>query len=385
MDDKSTLALGYKATAISTASDVLLAIAKFIAGTLGNSSALVADAVHSVSDLATDFVSFVSLKVSHMEPDENHPYGHGRAETIGTAVIGALVMLIGAGIAWEEQKHFADGRTVAPNFLALAGAAVSLVVKEILFYITLRIGRQAKSESVIANAWHHRSDSLSSLAALVGIGGSMMGYRVMDPLAAVVVGVMILHMGGSIAWDAMQNLMDPGLPPEELAEIERIIVSTPGVVHHHNIKTRRAGRDIFVDVHIQVEPRISVSEAHNIAEAARQELKRHAEHVTDAMIHIDAEDDREGRLYRDKRETVESRVIETLARHSDVALADDIVIHYFMHHVVAEISLDITKDRPINEIRRIAAEMKGTLMTGGLVNEVVIKLSLGKWKREETA
>ncbi|MBI5177904.1 MAG: cation transporter [Nitrospinae bacterium] len=384
MEDKSTLALGYKATAISTASDILLAIAKFIAGTLGNSSALIADAVHSVTDLATDAVSFISLKVSHLEPDEDHPYGHGKAETIGTAIIGIIVMAVGAGIMWEEQKHFmGTGQITPPTSIAVWGAAVSLVIKEFLFVYTLRVGNKARSESVIANAWHHRSDSLSSLAALVGIGGAMMGYRAMDPLAAVIVGLMILHMGGQIGWGAMQNLMDPGLGPEELMEIETIVAQTPGVVHYHGVRSRKAGRDTFVDIHIQVEPRISISEAHNIAETARHELKRKARHLTDAMIHIDAEDDTEGRLYRDRRAQVEKIVNDALADFPTLRLTDGVVIHYFLQRLVAEVTLDSGDNLNVSDAKAIAACIKERLFADGIITEVVVRHDLGRWKKED--
>ncbi len=380
--DKTSLALGYKATLISSVSDVTLAAVKFAAGTLGHSSALIADALHSLTDLATDFVSFVSLKISHQEPDEDHPYGHGRAETIGTAVIGAVVGVVGLWLAWEQVIALEQGSENRPTWIAAAAAAGSMLIKEAMYWYTLAIGKEARSESVIANAYHHRSDSLSSLAALIGIGGAAMGYHAMDPLAAVIVGLMIIHMGGKITWDAVQNLMDSGLSREELAELQRIIESVPNVLHHHDIKTRRAGRDVFIDCHIQVPPRISVSEAHNIAETVRHDLRQRGAHVTDAMIHIDAEDDSEGgRLYQDQRAVVEKAAIEILALFPDVRLAEDIVIHYFLKNLAVSIALESENEHTIAEARRAAVRIKNKLFETGIVTEVNITHHLGIWKK----
>lgn len=382
--NKESLALGYKATIISSFSDVALAALKFAAGTLGHSSALIADALHSLTDLATDFVSFVSLKISHQEPDEDHPYGHGRAETIGTAVIGMVVVFVGLWLTREQVIALEQGHENRPTWLAAAAAAVSMLIKEAMYWYTLAIGKKARSESVIANAYHHRSDSLSSLAALIGIGGASMGYHAMDPLAAVIVGLMIIHMGGKITWDATQNLMDSGLSREELEELHRIIDAVPNVIHHHDIKTRRAGRDVFIDCHIQVPPRISVSEAHNIAETVRHHLRHSASHVTDAMVHIDAEDDSDGgRLYHDQRVLVEKAVTETLAQVSDVRLAEDVVLHYFLKNLVVDITLESDNEHTLTETRQVAACLTEKLFETGIVTEVNIKHHLGIWKKIE--
>ncbi len=381
--NETSLALGYKATLISSLSDVTLAAVKFAAGTLGHSSALIADALHSLTDLSTDFVSFVSLKISHLEPDEDHPYGHGRAETIGTAVIGAVVALVGLWLTWEQIIALEQGHENRPTWLAAAAAGISMLIKEAMYWYTLAIGKKARSESVIANAYHHRSDSLSSLAALIGIGGAAMGYHAMDPLAAVIVGLMIIHMGGKITWDATQNLMDSGLSRDELAELQQVIEAVPNVLHYHDIKTRRAGRDVFIDCHIQVPPRISVSEAHNIAETVRNDLRNRApHHVTDAMIHIDAEDDSEGgRLYNDQRMLVEKAAVGILAQFPDVRLAEDIVIHYFLKTLVVDMVLESENKRTIAEARQAAARIKDKLFETGLVTEINITHHLGTWKK----
>lgn len=377
--------LGYRATIISAISDVALAAGKFVAGTLGNSSALIADALHSVSDLATDFISYVSIRVAHREPDAEHPYGHGMAETIGTAGIGLIVSVIGVGIMWEEQKHFLSppSEITAPTRLALAAALASIVVKELLFLYTLRVGKEIGSESVTANAWHHRSDALSSLAAAVGIIGALMGYRAMDPIAAIIVGLLILHMGWKISWEAVQNLMERGLSEEKLGETKKIISAVTGVVHHHDVKTRKVGRDIFVDAHIQVQPRLSASEAHNIAESVRRELRNRGENITDAMIHIDVEDDGEGRLYRDKRSEVEGIINRVLEVNPGLGLASPVVIHYSLHQAAAEISLELSSDLPAGAAEAAAKEMMTRLAERGGLTEIVIRQEVGRWRADD--
>ncbi len=377
--------LGYRATIISAVSDVALAAGKFVAGTLGNSSALIADALHSVSDLATDLISFVSIRVAHREPDAEHPYGHGMAETIGTAGIGLIVSVIGVGIMWEEQKHFLSpsSEIVAPTKLALGAALASIVVKELLFFYTLGVGKKIGSESVIANAWHHRSDALSSLAAAVGIIGALMGYRAMDPIAAIIVGLLILHMGWKILWEAVQNLMERGLSEEKLGETKTMISSVPGVVHYHDVKTRKVGRDIFVDAHIQVQPRLSASEAHNIAESVRRELRQRGENIADAMIHIDVEDDGEGRLYRDKRAEVEGVINRVLKANPGLGLASPVVIHYSLHQAAAEISLEPRADLPPGSTEAAAKEIMTRLTERGGLTEIVIRQNVGRWRAED--
>lgn len=378
---EEALKLGYKATIISTVSDVTLAAIKFAAGTIGGSAALIADAVHSLTDLATDFVSFVSLKISHQEPDEDHPYGHGRAETIGTAVIGLLVAVIGLGLTWEQVVALESGKETSPTWLAAAAAGGSMLIKEAMYWYTMAIGRKARSESVIANARHHRSDSLSSLAALIGIVGATLGYHAMDPLAAVIVGLMIMHMGGEIILDAARNLMDSGLSREELAELHRIIEAVPNVIHHHDIKTRRAGRDVFIDLHIQASPRISASEAHNIAETVRHDLRRLAPHVTDAMVHIDTEDDSAGgRIYPDQRAFASKAVTEILEGFPNIRLAEDIVIHYFIQNLVVDVTLESSNEQELAKAQTAASLIKEKLFQTSVATEVNVKYQLGRWE-----
>lgn len=378
MDQDSNTADGYRVTLVGAITNVVLAALKFAAGILGSSTALVADAMHSLSDLATDVIVYYSIKISGQKPDEEHPYGHGRAETIGAAFIGAAIILVGVGIAWSVLTKVVGREILAPKNIALAGAAVSIIVKEILYRYTIRVGQNLKSDAITANAWHHRSDAISSFAALIGIGGALMGYPIMDPLAAVIVGIMISHVGVKIAKDSINNLMDTGVSEVELKKMRGIIKEIPGVLEYHELKTRKLGKDVFVDIHIQVPPRISISEAHNIAETVRLNLRQKLDDVKDALVHIDSEDDQEGRLYSVKREQVEEFVKKLVAENDMIKLSGDMTLHYSMRQLSVEITLDVADSLTLGEAKDAVKVLTEKIVEHPKVTEVWVKSDLGR-------
>ncbi len=375
--EHNNVSAGYRVTVIGAVLNLALAIIKFIAGIMGHSTALIADAIHSLSDLATDLVVYMSLKISSQKPDEKHPYGHGRAETIGSAVIGAAVLFVGIGVAWTVFQKASGGELHVTGLIAIAGAAVSIVVKEALFQYTRKIGEKLRSESIIANAWHHRSDAVSSLAAFVGITGAYMGYTMLDPLAAIIVGIMIAGVGWKILWEAVQNLMDRGVSREELERIEEIITSDRWVVNYHELKTRKVGKDTFVDVHIQVSPRISVSEAHNIAESVRQKLRRNIDHVADALVHIDAEDDLEGRHYQLTRQEMEEAVKKVISEFPGVTIDGDMVLHFLLLRVCVDVTIAFDREVSGDEADAIANAITEKLLEHKKISEVTVRQKLG--------
>ena len=362
MEPQNNPSGGYRITMVGAVTNFALAIFKFVAGTVGNSTALVADAIHSLSDLATDVIVYYSLKISGQKPDEEHPYGHGRAETIGASFVGAAIILVGIGIAWEVLSEVVGGVILVPTSIALAGAVVSIVAKEILYRYTVRVGRRLKSESIMANAWHHRSDALSSMAVLVGVAGAQAGWPLMDPLAAVIVGIMIAHVGIKIARDAVNNLMDTGVSDAALETMRSIIKESPGVVHYDEVKTRRLGKDVHVDIHIQVPPRISRSEAHNMAETVRVNLEKDLADVADALVHIDSEDDREGRLYNISRKQIEEFVKDCVAQTGNLELSGEITLHYSHHRLCLEITVDVADDLTVGEARDSVKELTDKIL-----------------------
>lgn len=230
---------GVRIIVVGALANLLLAALKIAGGIFGRSTAMLADGIHSLSDLLTDGVVLFTHKIGQLPADENHPYGHGRAETIGATLVGAVIIVAGLGLAYESWEIITTGAFRTPLLPAALAAVVSIVVNEILFRYTRSAGEKTNSPSLVANAWHHRSDAISSVAALIGIGGAMAGYPVMDPIAAVLVSVMIMKVGYNIAFKGLSDLMDTALSEEETRRIETMINSLPGVIQTHNLRTRR--------------------------------------------------------------------------------------------------------------------------------------------------
>ncbi len=262
----------YKVTLIGTVVNAVLIALKFVAGLLGRSSAMIADAVHSLTDFVTDVIVLVFVHLSGKPRDKGHEYGHGKFETFATLLIG--VLLVGAGIGLMINGirlviASLHGETLPePNWIALSVAIISIVSKEILYRYTVKVGKEVRSEAVVANAWHHRSDAISSLGTLVGIAGAMffgVKWRILDPLAAVVVSLFIIKSGWDIIKPSTAELLEASLPDKDVEEISEIIRSVPGVKDFHNLRTRKVGNEIAVDVHIKLDGNLSLVEAHNIA------------------------------------------------------------------------------------------------------------------------
>lgn len=361
----------YRVTAIGAVLNAFLAIGKMAAGIYGSSTAMIADAVHSFSDLVTDAIVYISTHIASKEADQDHPYGHGRAETIGTAVLGFTLIIVGIFIVFEVIERLIGGELLTPTWPAITGAIVSIVVKEALYQYTAKVGAKINNEIIIANAWHHRSDAISSIAALVGIAGAMMGYPLLDPLAAIVVVFMIVKIGWEIAWKAMSELMDTSLPADKVKEIRDIIMSTEGVLRYHELRARKLGADIFVDAHILVQPNISVSEAHNIAETARFRLKENVG-VADALIHIDAEEDIDYELMLVNRREVEKRIVLETKKIEGLKNVSDIIIHYLKKKVCVEFNVDMDDSVSIGEAKSKMVALRDELVRGDMIDMAVI-------------
>ena len=273
--------------------DLVLGVAKILGGFWTHSQSLVADGVHSLSDLATDVLVLYAAKHAHVPPDSEHPYGHRRIETAASAVLGTLLVLIAAGIALHAVESFLDPAPLSvPEAAALAIALASAVSKEGMYHYMMHHARRLTSPLMGANAWHTRSDAISSLVVLVGVGGSMAGFTYLDAVAAAVVAAMVGRIGYRVAKSGMTELIDTGLPAPQLDELRHIILSVDGVSDLHRLRTRSMGGRVLVDVHvILANPRISLSEGHQISEAVRQVLTRAVDEVDDVTVHVDPEDD----------------------------------------------------------------------------------------------
>jgi cation diffusion facilitator family transporter len=284
-------AVARKSTFISIVLNLVLMAMQIVVGVVAHSQALVADGVHSLADLISDFIVLIANRASGAKPDADHNYGHSRYETVASLFLGALLIAVGVGMLWragERLAHLDDIPAVHAG--ALVVAVLVLVSKEALFRYMLREAQRVRSAMLIANAWHARSDAASSLVVAIGIVASLAGVRLLDPIAAAIVGFMVARMGWTFGWDALQDLSDRALDESAAADIRTLLAATPGVRDVHELRTRKTGDFALVDAHILVDPLISVSEGHYIAESARSRVLAD-KRVLDALIHVDPEND----------------------------------------------------------------------------------------------
>ncbi|MEL4180162.1 cation diffusion facilitator family transporter [Roseateles sp. PN1] len=276
-----------RSTWVSVVVNVVLTCVQIAVGIMAKSQALVADGIHSLSDLVSDFVVLFAGHHSRKDADEDHPYGHHRFETAASLVLGLILLAVGVGMLWSAAHKLQDPDSIpVVHGTALWVAGIALVAKESLFRYMLAVATRVKSSMLVANAWHARSDAASSLVVGVGIIGNLAGYPLLDPIAALIVGFMVGKMGWTFGWDALNDLMDRAIDEEEVAAIRKTLEETPGVHNVHDLRTRKMGDLIVVDAHLEVDALITVEAGHDIAVLARQRvLQRHR--VLDLMTHLD--------------------------------------------------------------------------------------------------
>ena len=284
----------YKVTLWGSFVNFVLVVLKFIAGIVGHSAAMIADAVHSLSDFVTDIIVVIFVRISAKPQDEGHDYGHGKFETLATTIIGAILFIVGVGIMLNSIGSIIDvcrGQELkAPSMLALIAAIISIIAKEGLYQYTIHKGRTLNSSAVIANAWHHRSDAFSSIGTLVGISGAMflgVRWRVLDPIAALVVSIFIVRVSIMLVKPCIDELLERSLPQETEERILDIILSHPEVSAPHNLRTRRIGNSIAIEVHIRLNGLITLNEAHRITQMIEVALKQEFGHHTHIGIHME--------------------------------------------------------------------------------------------------
>lgn len=275
--------------------NVLLAAAKFVGGLVGHSQAVVADAVHSLTDLTTDFAVLVGLRYWSAPADHDHPYGHRRIETLISAMIGLLLAVVGLGIAYNGIASLGEPAGVAPGWLALAATILSIVVKEGLYRWTVRVGTRIRSSALIANAWHHRSDAFSSLpaAAAVGIAMVVPGWGFVDGVGAVVVALFILYAAWQITVPAAAELVDRGASEEVYRQLEQVAREVEGVQDVHALRTRYVSSRLVVDLHVLVDGELTVREGHDVSENVKHRLLAANQDVVDVVVHLEPDDDHE--------------------------------------------------------------------------------------------
>lgn len=333
-----------KTTLVSVGLNSVLVVLQIAVGVFAHSQALIADGIHSLSDLVSDFVVLLANRHSGAKPDADHNYGHSRYETVASLFLGALLIAVGVGMLARAGTRIAHLGDIPPvHASALAVAVLVLVSKETLFRYMLREAQRVRSAMLIANAWHARSDAASSLVVAIGIVGSLMGVRLLDPIAAAIVGFMVARMGWVFGWDALQDLSDRALDEATTADLRTLLLGTPGVLDVHEMRTRKTGDLALVDAHILVDPFISVSEGHYIAETARARLLTDPR-VLDALIHVDPEDDMHVRSVANlpPRSEVAHALREALAAHG--IRVEAVTLHYLSTGLEIQVVLSTQGD-----------------------------------------
>jgi len=354
-----------RVTLIGSVVDFALGVAKVVVGYMANSQALIADGIHSFSDLFTDAMVLFAAKHGSKDADEEHPYGHGRFETIATVILGAALILVAVGIAWDAvERLFHPGELLHPGMIALAVALLSVVLKEWIYHYTMRVARQLRSKMLEANAWHSRSDAISSVVVFIGVGGTMLGLDYLDAIAAVIVALMVAKIGWNLAWHSVQELADISLESERVGDIERAINETDGVREVHMLRSRRMGQDALVDVHVLVRSWLSVSEGHMIAVAVEERLIHDFDEVTDVTVHIDPEDDEEAPPCQGLPLRTEAlrELDELWAGVQCLGEQKRILLHYLSGHIHVQLFFPIRCYQGEDALAEMNEELQGCLI-----------------------
>ena len=279
--------IGEKGAWFGIVTNVLLFAVKLFAGIFGRSQAMIADAFHTASDALTSIGVLIGFKLAKQPADDHHPFGHGRAESIVAKLVAVVLILVGLGIAYESAKILIHGESTKPGAIALVVAVISIVVKELTYRRVIRWSREIKSTSLEADAYHHRSDALSSIAALIGIAGARMGFTYMDPLAGIIVSGFIIKVGADVFHRAYDELMDAAPPEEFKQEIHNAALNVNGVDEVKKIMVRKAGIDFYLEVTIGVKGSKTVKEGHNITILVKKEIEKNVQNVKDIVVHVE--------------------------------------------------------------------------------------------------
>lgn len=351
-------------TLVGSVLDLVLGAAKIAVGVIGHSEALVADGVHSLSDLLTDFMVLFATKHGNAAADEEHPYGHARIETAMTVGLGLALILVAFALGYDAvRRMFQPHLLLTPDWLTLVVAAISIASKEWIYHYTMRVARKLRSKLLRANAWHSRSDALSSVIVVVGVAGAMAGLNYLDAVAAVGVAVMIAKIGWDLAWTSIRELVDTALDAERVAAIRATIMGVSGVRSLHLLRSRHMGGEALVDVHIQVDdPHLSVSEGHQISETVRQRVIAQIDEVSDVMVHIDPEDDETAAPCCSL--PLRDELLEKLRRRwldDNVAVAaqiNHVTLHYLGGKVHVHLQLPLAVAGDTEAARAVVAELQ---------------------------
>lgn len=368
MDTNTRAKTSQKVTIVGAIVDFSLAILKVIVGIIGNSGALIADGIHSFSDLLSDGVVWYAAKHSSEEADEEHPYGHERFETVATLGLAIILFIIGIGIIFDAFNRLSNPSELSYSALLLSVAALSILSKEALYWYTLKVAKSCKSDMLKANAWHHRSDALSSIVVFVGILGSLNGYLYLDGIAAVIVGLMVIYIAWELGAGATKELVDTSIDAQQVDQLRNSIGRISGVNSVHSLRTRKIGQGISADVHVQVDPFLSVSEGHIISVSVERVAKECIEGLNDVTVHIDPEDDEIVAPYEDLPERAEALGILNKALFNNQCDGEiqRIQLHYLDGKIHVDfflplscLSSDKTQEQILSKLTEVVGKLNG--------------------------
>lgn len=355
-----------KVTLIGAFINALLGIIKLIGGFLYHSHALIADGIHSISDLITDVMVVFASKYGSISADDSHPYGHQRIETAATLLLSLLLILAGCGIAWDSLDELLKSEHTIPNWLSIPIVCFSIIANEALFHYTHHVGKRISSQLITANAWHHRSDAASSIVVLIGLIGSLEGLVYLDAIAAIIVSIMIIKMGWNYGWNSVKELVDTAVDAKLLSQIEQVIQSIDGVQRIHQLRSRFMGGDVLIDVHILVSPKISVSEGHYIAQHVHHTLVKQIDCVKDVIVHVDPEDDEIScpSLHLPSRAVLLEKLLNDI--HSDFPQ----ILFWNIHYLNGKMSLDIFCSEDFSQWRKLHNRVISALKLQADIEEI---------------
>ena len=346
-----------KVTIVGALIDFLLSIIKIILGFIGQSGALIADGVHSFSDLLTDWVTWYAAKLSGDAPDADHPYGHERFETVATLGLSIFLAIVGTIIIFEGFGRFSNPNALKHENWLIAAAALSVLSKEALYWYTVKVARDINSDLLKANAWHHRTDAFSSIVVVIGIIGAANGYFFLDSVAAIIVGILIIYIGWQLGFEATKELVDTSIDQEDIKALRVALSEIKGVKSVHTLRTRKVGHKKSADVHVQVNPFLSVSEGHIISVSVERVAKECIEELDDVTVHIDPENDeeKEDAPYKDLPERAQAlKIISQSLKLENVNYnIEKTQLHYLEGEILVDffLSADYLKNQELNNIK----------------------------------
>jgi len=370
---------GKTCTQIGLVGNIILTVLKFIAGIIGHSPAMVADAVHSLSDVVATAVVYVSLKISSKPPDEKHPFGHGHAETLAAFFVGLTLFATSVYIVFEAIHTLKSGHYSQPRILALGAAVISIVIKEAMFRYTLRVGKLTRSTAIVANAWDHRTDAYSSMAALIGIAGAIWGYPFLDPVSCLIIAGFI----AKIAWDIFKeniNLVMDVVPHEDSIELEKdiktLILMDKNVLKLSMIRLRPVGAGKYhVGLIINVDENLNVRDSHAIVAKIRDELLEvFSNELIDILIHVAPGQGYQGFAYKETPEDLETKVIEIVNRHPEAKSMHELNIYHLDNKKLITFDIEVDSSSSIKEAHEVAKAIKNEILEMGDIYSVVVHI-----------